>query len=839
MPPRGASGRALVIALAVAAGARASAPPGAGAGEEWTLDAARDCWLAMVRPVQHVGVPGWQFQTGVMWDGALVFGPLAFRELKAMQAELAPLGETRLHVSFGFGDPMRFPDRKGTGNPAIRRSLLGGRLPIPIVLTEDGDLRWTETVFAHIPGRSIEEASAPPDDDMLVTHALFSVRNAGPGPRAARLSIHFGDTSSVQLGYKCVQKDALAPAIAHERRGDLGWVGDAVRYVLPAPAKGKIGVAGGLLRWDVSLAAGEAAELRLILPYGPVDRAAGERLAALDSAKLLEATAASWRALIGGPGRIVTPDAFVNDCLAAAAGQMAQQVAWRARSRGWMYKTSPNNYEGYWPCNAAKAMPAFDLRGLSRLSGPVLGAFIDARTDDVRGMDRGVMGRNEGLAGEGFARVPGFMGNFGEWTANPLLLSHGLGMWALAAHYRIGRDEEWLRKGALDALLGGFDWISTQRRRTMREEDGKKVAHWGLLPAASAHDWLAGNTVFNDAFCIYGMAETVRLLREIGHPRAEEMARELADYRKTLRDRYAEARDRARRVPLEGGASIPYVPRMVQELDWAKLDWTYSGYSVTRAGAWGAIDPHDELVDQALAFLEAGMPKGDGAYFSAPAAALQDAGGRRPPADANWADISDPAASRHWMWRHYVEYETMWPVGGPLFLERDDLPRFFEWLFHNLAVAVHRDWRVGVESLDGVPSCAPGEGERWQCIRAMFVGERGGYDGSRQDLWLLQAIPRCWLRPGMRSSVREMGTSFGGRIDLDVECAAGGDAVTVRASWRGLAVEPRTVKMRLRSGDGRPLASAEVDGKGVLVLPGDTIELPAATAGDFTVLGRF
>ena len=78
----------------------------------------------------------------------------------------------------------------------------------------------------------------------------------------------------------------------------------------------------------------------------------------------------------------------------------------------------------------------------------------------------------------------------------------------------------------------------------------------------------------------------------------------------------------------------------------------------------------------------------------------------------------------------------MWPVGGPLFLARDDLPRFFEWLFHNFAFAVHQDFRVGVESLDGVPSCAPGDSERWLAIRNMFVSEFGGYDGLRQSLWL-------------------------------------------------------------------------------------------------------
>ena len=67
-------------------------------------------------------------------------------------------------------------------------------------------------------------------------------------------------------------------------------------------------------------------------------------------------------------------------------------------------------------------------------------------------------------------------------------------------------------------MLDGFDWVAQQRRRTMREVDGRRVPYWGLLPAASAHDWLAGNTIFNDAFCIYGMTEVVRLLREINIP---------------------------------------------------------------------------------------------------------------------------------------------------------------------------------------------------------------------------------------------------------------------------------------------------------------------------------
>lgn len=51
---------------------------------EWTLDQARHRGQAMVRPVQHVGLPGCQFQAGVMWNGALLLGPLESRDVKVI-----------------------------------------------------------------------------------------------------------------------------------------------------------------------------------------------------------------------------------------------------------------------------------------------------------------------------------------------------------------------------------------------------------------------------------------------------------------------------------------------------------------------------------------------------------------------------------------------------------------------------------------------------------------------------------------------------------------------------------------------------------------------------------
>jgi hypothetical protein len=230
-------------------------------------------------PVQHVGVPGYQFQTAVLWDGALVFGPLDFRQLKVMQAELAPLGETRLHLSIAVGEPLRFLDRKGTGHPSLRRFLEEGRLPIPHVVMRDGDLEWDERVFAHLLDRDLDDSLPPRPDDVLVTQLELTVRNLGAARRTSHLWLHFGDTSQVHFGYKCAQKDDLAPTLEHRFEAPFGFVEDQVRYVVPAPAHGEIlwhdeapapvgtkVAARRALEWRVMLAPAETAALRLALP---------------------------------------------------------------------------------------------------------------------------------------------------------------------------------------------------------------------------------------------------------------------------------------------------------------------------------------------------------------------------------------------------------------------------------------------------------------------------------------------------------------------------------------------------------------------------------------------
>src|SRR5882762_1244888 len=114
---------------------------------EWNLERARKEWKPMTRGVQHVGVPGHEWQTGVLWNGALFFGPEEdLRKEAAMKEEAAWLGNNSLHISVGYGKEITFPDRLGNGSALVRHSLDQGYLPIPHIQTQHDGLTWDETV---------------------------------------------------------------------------------------------------------------------------------------------------------------------------------------------------------------------------------------------------------------------------------------------------------------------------------------------------------------------------------------------------------------------------------------------------------------------------------------------------------------------------------------------------------------------------------------------------------------------------------------------------------------------------------------------------------------------
>ena len=382
-------------------------------------------------------------------------------------------------------------------------------------------------------------------------------------------------------------------------------------------------------------------------------------------------------------------------------------------------------------------------------------------------------------------------------------------------------------------MLMAVDWIMVQRRRTMHDENGEEGAALGPHAAVGS------------ARLAVGQRDIQRHVLHLRDDRGREDA---------SRDRAsAGGGDRGGtrglpRVPqgaLHGGArqgeaaaarrrdDDPLCAARRDGADWKSIDWTYTSYGPLRAGAWGAIDPNDELMDQTLAFIEAGDARGRDERRHKHA----DRQGRR----STWrtggsvfrgdggATSGGTTSSTNSCGRSAAD----------LFLQRDDLTRFFEWFFNAYAAHIDKDLPISAESLNGAPGVHAGRG--------------GAVDGAPEDVRerarrlrrlaaVALALPgdAAVLADG-RAEARRVGgwgRTFGGTVDLRSKWRRAATRAPATAKL-ALATLPTEIRMRLRSPDGKPLKTATVNGKAVEVLPDDTIRLPLRKAGKYSITGSW
>jgi len=255
--------------------------------------------------------------------------------------------------------------------------------------------------------------------------------------------------------------------------------------------------------------------------------------------------------------------------------------------------------------------------------------------------------------GEGFRPKGGLSRLRWRMDGRTYLVSHGLEMWALAQHYRITRTTSGSAVAGfpLQAMVDGFDWVAAQRGRHegVRREAGPAL---GPAPRGRRSRLVRWQ---------YGLQRRILHIRD-GRGR-EASQRDQAPARRgngqgarrlsqVPAGSVRRGADRARKLPIADGTSIPMFLRDPYELDWP------SSIGPTRCWArcaWG--------------LGEAGTPTTNSPTRPSrswkPVFRREKILHRMRPncADENWKDVADRAADRHYLWRHYVEYETMWPTG--------------------------------------------------------------------------------------------------------------------------------------------------------------------------------
>jgi hypothetical protein len=294
-------------------------------------------------------------------------------------------------------------------------------------------------------------------------------------------------------------------------------------------------------------------------------------------------------------------------------------------------------------------------------------------------------------------------------------------------------------------MLAACDWVQTQRDTTRTTEaDGKRVAHFGLLPKGRPHDW-EGHFYyycFTDGYTSKGMAETAAAFKNAGDPEAARLSADADEYRRCILDT---AEKVAFKDPETG---LLFLPNIV-----------YFQGDRGNGGVW-MLDGPRVLFD--LGILD---PVADAKYWQPLLEIVQrrwgTLGGLM--CHFNFQESIDewnvPKESPFW---YVLAGDACWHKD---FLARGEYEKALLVLYSSLVYAMSEDMFETVERVNTAESnFAPfqpnssGNGLVLTMLRRIVIDEQ---DEAKGTLWLLRGCPRRWFAPGKPLGFSHAPTVFG------------------------------------------------------------------------------
>ena len=178
----------------------------------------------------------------------------------------------------------------------------------------------------------------------------------------------------------------------------------------------------------------------------------------------------------------------------------------------------------------------------------------------------------------------------------------GAVLYAFGEHYFYTNDRPWLQNAA-PALVRGCNWIINERQATkQRDTQGQKVLHYGLLPAGQAYDQNFKNPTYypcwTDSYSCHGLERAAEALAEIGHPEAQRLLKEAANYREDILEVMRRTRQTDPSLP-------PYPERLGRPPGWADFATGALAYVDT-----GFLGPHDPAFGQLEEYMKRNFNRG-------------------------------------------------------------------------------------------------------------------------------------------------------------------------------------------------------------------------------------
>jgi hypothetical protein len=384
---------------------------------------------------------------------------------------------------------------------------------------------------------------------------------------------------------------------------------------------------------------------------------------------------------------------------------------------------------------------------------------------------------------------------------------HGMGpgaiMFALAEHYRLTGDTQWLAANA-PRMKANAEWILRQRRLTEHIiPNGAELWNKGLLPAhVVTPDSFAMHMDFYESEAYYWLAvdAMAEMLARVDPAAGAKMAKEARAYRKDIESSVDRSITLTPVVATRDGMYHSFIPFAPYVRGFASGAWGWHRCQ-GHIGAiyWDTVQSADPLISPAC-LLATGDPRVQGHLD-----VLEDRLLLENDHVAERTPGFDP--DRDWFSHASWQYQCGLERHANIYIQAGDAPNFIRSMLNQYAVDIlpGENYQFREHTTTGPLDKVFEEACFLERLRMMLVQEDG------DTLWLARATPRVWLENGKKIAVQNAPTHFGD-VGYEIHSAVkeGRIMVQVNLPSRNPA---REVLLQLRHPDSSPIIGVTVDGK--------------------------
>jgi hypothetical protein len=376
-------------------------------------------------------------------------------------------------------------------------------------------------------------------------------------------------------------------------------------------------------------------------------------------------------------------------------------------------------------------------------------------------------------------------------------------MFALAEHYRLTGDTNWLAANA-PRMKANAEWILRQRLMTEHIiPNGERLWNKGLLPAhVVTPDSFSMHMDFYESEAYYWLAvnSMADMLARIDPPAGAKMAQQARAYRKDIQASVDRSITLTPVVATRDGMYHSFIPFAPYVRGFASGAWGWRRCQ-GHVGAlyWDTVQSADPLISPAR-LLSTSDPRVQGHLDVLEDCLLLENGhlAERSPGfdpDKDWFSCAS--------WQYQCGLERH----ANIYIQAGDAPDFIRSMLNQYAVDILPGdaYQFREHTTTGPHDKVFEEACFLERLRMMLVQEDG------DTLWLARATPRVWLENGKRIAVQNAPTHFGD-VGYEIISALNDGRITATVNLPSRH-PPREVRLQLRHPDSSPILGVTVDGK--------------------------